>query len=70
MPNIPNPHQKAKRIPSSECLLSGEFCATAAQEDFKSARSRLQEIVEDVSCLTEAMLGNHAAIITNANTSW
>ena len=33
-----------------ECLLGGDCCAVAilsAQEDFRSARSRLQEIVEE-----------------------
>ena len=46
----PNPNKKTKRIPNPNCLLGGECCATAvlsAQEDFKSTRSRLQEIVED-----------------------
>ena len=46
----PNTHQKAKRVPNPECLLGGDCCAVAilsAQEDFKSTRSRLQEIVEE-----------------------
>ena len=46
----PNKNQKTKRVPNSNCLLVGECCATAvlsSQDDFKSTRSRLQEIVED-----------------------
>ena len=46
----PNTHQKAKRVSNPECLLGGDYCAVAilsAQEYFKSARSRLQEIVEE-----------------------
>ena len=46
----PNKHQKSKRVSNPECLLGGDYCAVAilsAQEDFRSARSRLQEIVEE-----------------------
>ena len=45
-----NTHQKAKRVSNTERLLGGDCCAVAilsAQEDFKSAPSRLQEIVEE-----------------------
>ena len=44
-----NPHQKTKCMPNSKRLPGCECCATAllsAQEDLKSTRSRLQEIVE------------------------
>ena len=49
---IDNTHknQKTKWVPNSNCLLGGECCATtvlSSQDDFKSTRSRLQEIVED-----------------------
>ena len=46
----PNKHQKPKRVPNPECLLRGDCCAVAilsAQENFRSARSRLQDIVEE-----------------------
>ena len=45
-----NKHQKSKKVSNLECLLGGDCCAVAifsAQEDFGSARSRLQEIVEE-----------------------
>ena len=49
---IDNPitHQKSKRVSNPECILGGDCCAVAilpAQEDFRSARSRLQEIIEE-----------------------
>ena len=46
----PNKHQKSKRVSNLECLLGGDCCAVtilSAQEDFRSPRSRLQEIVEE-----------------------
>ena len=48
--NNPNKNRKTKWVPNPNCLLGGECCATAvlsSQDDFKSTRSRLQEIVED-----------------------
>ena len=46
----PNKHQKSKRVSNPEYLLRSDCCAVAilsTQEDFRSARSRLQEIVEE-----------------------
>ena len=46
----PDPSRKSKRVPNPQCLQGGECCATeilSAQDDFRSTRSRLQEIVED-----------------------
>ena len=46
----PNQPQKSKRVSNTECLLGFYCCAVAilsAQEDFRSVRSRLQEIVEE-----------------------
>ena len=47
--NNPNSHQKTKRFPNTKCLLGSECCAIAllSAQDFKSTRSRLQEIIED-----------------------